>query len=400
MIAGLLLAVCLGPLWRRLGHLASPALVLTGAVLGAAGGLPPHLLEGRLLFEGLLPPLILEAALSLPWRALRRDLIPVLLLAGPGVLLSTLVIGAGAHAAFGAPWAAALLLGALVSATDPVAVLAVFRALHLEGRLRLLIEAESLFNDATVATLFLILCALAAPVLPSPALAVNSPTAMMDLAGIAELAGGTVAAALGGGLMGAAGVQLWRRLPRPWLRLPLALGLAYGGFALARAVDGSGVLTTVVAGLWIQAHSAPSSGGRGELDLAIPALASFAQAINDLIFLLLGSVLLEVGWVAGGGQLLLQAAGIIALTWLGRALAVYPMLATLHDRPAAVPLAWQHVLVWGGLRGALPLALAFDLPVALPGRPLLLHGTLAVVACSVFVQGTTVAWLLRRIRAA
>jgi CPA1 family monovalent cation:H+ antiporter len=164
----LLIAAVVAILARRLRLPYSVGLVGAGIALALLPFVPAVNLTKSLLFTVLLPPLIFEAAFSLEWQQLRKDLGVVLVLATLGVVLATAITTAGMHFLVHWPWASALVFGALISATDPVSVIATFKGAGVRGRVRLLVESESLFNDATAAILFAICVAAATGDVPTP----------------------------------------------------------------------------------------------------------------------------------------------------------------------------------------------------------------------------------------
>lgn len=334
-------------------------LVLAGMALSLTPLRLPHL-SRELLFVVLLPPLLLEGAFALPWTGLKRDLPVISLLATLGVLISTLVVALGMHALLQWPWQSALLLGALTAATDPVAVLALFKQVPVPPRLRLLVEAESLLNDGTASLLFLVF-AHEETSLPSHVL--ETLEVVLGSAFVGLLLGGLV-------------LLVNRLLPNRWLLVALAL---LGACLPLVVVQASGVFVPLVMGHFLGNRLLPV-----QRLAAQKILENVAMAANAVVFLLLGAQLL--GQLGQPSVVMLAAIG---LTLLGRALAVYPLCLPFARTRMRVPRVQQHVLVWGGLRGALALALATE-----AGRdPGVLTATFAVVAFSVFVQGTTVAWV-------
>ncbi len=338
-------------------------------------------LSRELVFSLLLPPLVFEAALRLHWPQLRRDLAVVALLASAGVVLAAALTAAGMHFLAGWPVAGALLFGVLVAATDPVSVIATFREARVGGRLALLVESESLLNDGTAAVLFT----------AGLGLARGEPGALAQLPLVLLLGvGGGIAC---GWLVGRGAVLLAGRSGDALVAITLATLAAYGSFHLAEHLHGSGVLAALVAGLVVgnsgQRLPLPE-GGRAALE----SFWDFAAFVaNSLIFLLIGRSLAQQP-LAG---LLWPAVLAIALVMAGRAVAVYPLCAAFARGRLAVERAHQHVLFWGGLRGALALALALGLPGDLAGRDTLIAVTYAVVAFSIFAQGLTMGPLLRRL---
>ena len=225
---------------RRLKLPYTVGLVLTGIGLtllhvGEGAQLTPHL-----ILEAFLPPLLFEAAIQLPWRDLRREALPLLLLSTAGVLVSAAVVTSGMVYFAHWPWRAALLLGVLIAATDPVSVIATFKESNVHGRVRLLVEAESLFNDGVAAVLFVIALAVvlgAQPVTPA--------SAGLQLV---QTAGGGI---LTGLIVGGAGTLLTWRTSDYLVETTLTAVVAFGSFSLAEHWGASGVLATVTAGLII-----------------------------------------------------------------------------------------------------------------------------------------------------
>jgi CPA1 family monovalent cation:H+ antiporter len=332
-----------------------------------------------LLFTVLLPPLIFQAAFYLDWRRLRRDLGVIVVLATLGVVLSAGITTVGMHYLAQWQWISALVFGVLIAATDPVSVIATFQEAGARGRLVMLVEAESLFNDGTAAVFFAMVLDLAAGKSPSP---LGSVLQFFLTAG-GGLATGMAIAALALLLAGNTQDHL--------IEIALTTVAAYGSFLLAEHFQMSGVLATLSAGLTL--------GNLGKSwrisDRGKEAVQDFweyaAFVANSLIFLLIG---IRVG-MQNFRSVWFAAAMAILLVTLGRAAAVYPCSALFWRSRQHIPAKQQHILFWGGLRGALALALALALPDDLPGRETIITVSFAVVAFSIFVQGLTMKPLLR-----
>ncbi|MGJ0509363.1 MAG: cation:proton antiporter [Methylocystis sp.] len=338
-------------------------------------------LSKDLVYTFLLPPLVFEAALRLNWPRLRRDLPVILMLAGPGLMASAVLLAAGMHWIVGWSWAAAGLFGALISATDPVAVIATFDEARVRGRVDLLVRAESLINDGTAATAFAILLGLA----------LGTPTASLDVTW-------TLLLTVGGGLacgfaVAGALLILVGRTNNNLVKITLTTLCGYGSFLLAQRIDASGVLAALAAGLVVAEGSRRGlfgSGGQG----AVAAFWEYvAFLVNSVIFILIGlregeRHYLLVFW---------PAFTAILLAVVGRAIAVYPFCALFRRTRYAVEVRHQHVLFWGGFRGALPLALALGLPASIIERDQLVTVTFAVVAFSIVVQTLVMVPLLYRL---
>jgi len=387
MSALLVLAVLVGLIARRIGVPLSAVLVVVG-FLATAVGLTPEIgrLEGEAFEEVVvflfLPVLVFAAALGMDLRAFVRNLGAILTLAVVAFLVSAVLVGITLHWALGTALAAAFLFGALISATDPVAVVAVFREVGVPRRLLTLVEGESLLNDGVAIVLFAIL------VEAATGGSVSVTAGVIDF--VAVFGGG---AALGIALGLAASVVL------PWLgRLPaagLSLAGAYGSFVLADAVFGfSGVMATAATGM-VLAGLAPSRASAEVREMWEQLWDALDYVANALLFLLIG--------LAISPALLLEQLGPIALTavvvLLARALAVVP-LVWLLERLAHIPrLGWRNeaVLVWGGLRGGVALALALALPEELAERELLVALTGGVVLATLLLNATTIRWLVSRL---
>lgn len=377
----LLVAAVVAMLARRLRVPYSVGLVLAGISLALLPFAPKIELTKDLVFTILLPPLIFEAAICLRWIELRRDLPVVLVLASAGVLVSAAVTAGGMHLVAGWRWPSALVFGVLIAATDPVSVIATFKEAGVAGRLRLLVEAESLFNDGTSAVIFGIVVAFSAG---------ERPTWWdMGAALLLTVGGGILCgAALAGVLLLIAG-----RTDDHLVELTFTTVAAYGSFVLAEQLHLSGVLATLTAGLMMgSAGSLGTLSGRGKD--AVEAFWEYAAFVaNSLIFLLIGMHEAHQNFAA----VWTAAVAAIALVMASRALAIYPTCLLFSKSALRVTTAHQHVLFWGGLRGALALALALGLPPVMPRRDDIITITFAVVAFSMFVQGLTMTPFLRRL---
>jgi CPA1 family monovalent cation:H+ antiporter len=375
----LLIAAVVALLTRRLHLPYSAGLVAAGMGLALLPFSPTLRLTKELLFNALLPPLIFEAAFHLDWKQLRRDLPVVLVLASLGVALSAAVTSAGMYYLAHWDWLSCAVFGILISATDPVSVIATFREAGARGRLLLLVESEALFNDGTAAVAFAVAITFAGG---------HTPTAISTI--------GLLAATVVGGLMCGAVVAslallLAGRTEDHLVEIAFTTVAAWGSFLLAEHLHLSGVLATLTAGLLMANYrSLGEISPRGRE--AVEAFWEYAAFIaNSLVFLLIGMRGAHVNLLAGS-----VLAAVVFVT-LGRAAVVYPCCLLFARSGLRVKLRHQHVLFWGGLRGALALALALGLPPEIPLRDQIVTISFAVVAFSVFVQGMTMTPLLRRV---
>jgi CPA1 family monovalent cation:H+ antiporter len=376
----LMIAAVVAMLTRRLHVPYSVGLVAAGIIFALLPFSPNVGLTKDLLFTALLPPLIFEAAFGLRWTDLRRDLPVILVLATAGVLVSAAITTVGMHYLAQWEWSSSLAFGVLIAATDPVSVTATFKEAGAHGRLLLLVEAESLFNDGTAAVAFgtVVLLVLG-----------NHPTPVAITGNFLASAGGGL---LSGALVGAVMLLLIGRTQDHLVEITFTTVAAYGSFLLAEHFHLSGVLATLTAGLMFG-----SFGSRGVIsDRGREAVQAFwdyaAFAANSFVFLLIGMREAHQNFRA----VWMPAVIAILFVTLGRAAAIYPCCWVFRWTALQVTLRHQHVLFWGGLRGALALALALGLPPEVPRREDIIAVSFAVVAFSVFVQGLTMTPLLRR----
>jgi monovalent cation:H+ antiporter, CPA1 family len=375
----LLIAAVVAMISRRLRLPYSVGLVVAGIVIAFLPFAPTVNLTRDLLFRVFLPPLIFEAALDLKWKELRRELPVVLVLATVGVVLSAGVTAVGMHYLGSWQWISALIFGVLIAATDPVSVIATFRDAKVRGRLLLLIESESLLNDGTAAVLYVICLDLALG---------RTATPLEVTTKLAITVGGSLVC---GAIVAGAALLLAGRTDDHLVEITFTTVAAYGSFLLAEHLHLSGVLATLVAGVTL--------GNLGQLGAisergreAVRAFWEYAAFVaNSLVFLLIG--IREANQDFRGGWLSVALA--ILLVTFTRAVAVYPCCALFSWSTLRVGMRHQHVLFWGGLRGALALALALALPPEVPHRASIVTVSFAVVAFSVFVQGLSLTPLLR-----
>ncbi|HEX5257320.1 MAG TPA: sodium:proton antiporter [Sphingomicrobium sp.] len=379
----LLLVACLiAMVSRKLGLPYSAGLVAAGLLIALIPNAPKFTLSRDLIFNILLPPLVFEAALQLPWKEFRRELPVTLTLALVGVALAALVVAGGLHYWLNWSWIGASLFAVLIAATDPVAVIAAFKEMNADKRLCMLVESESLLNDGVVAVGFAVLAAVAGGA--SAGLGNVIPSFLWTMLG-----GALVGAVISGLILLLAG-----RTNDHLVEITLTTLAAYGSFLIAERLHASGVLASLTAGLMIGnlgSMGAISDAGRPHV---LAAWEFFAFVANSFVFLLIGIQLIgapisSLGWET--------AAIAILLVLAGRAIAVYPLSNLFRPTKLKVPFAFQNVLFWGGLRGALALALALTVPPTVLERAAIILSAFVVVAFSIFVQGLTMPWLVERL---
>jgi monovalent cation:H+ antiporter, CPA1 family len=379
----LIVAAIIAILAKRLRIPYTVSLVLGGLLLGVIQlpilsplqpGHRPDWLTPDVILILFLPALIFEGSVKLDVRELLRNSVPLLLLANVGVVLAALVTGYLVHWLIGLPVLIALLFGCIISATDPISVLAIFKDLRVDKRLSLIMEGESLLNDGTAVVLFGILFG----AIVAEKLTVPKGIEQYFLA----VAGGAVL----GSTLGYLASRITGTVDDPQIEITLTTILAYGSYLLAFQLHLSGVIATASAGLMLGNFGAK----RGMSAGTRTAMQSFWEYIsfvmNSLVFLLIGLEIHVRELLQNWASVLLA----IGAVFLGRALSIY-LLVPLSNRFAEkIPLRWQHVAVWGGLRGALALALALSLTTAFPYREQILNLTFGVVIFSILVQGLTI----------
>jgi monovalent cation:H+ antiporter, CPA1 family len=384
----LIAAAIIAVLAKYLGIPYTVALVLGGLLLSLLH-LPflsplqpnqrPNWLTPDVILILFLPALVFEGSVKLPVRDLLHAAAPLLILANGGVLLATVVTGYLVHWALGLPILIALLFGGIISATDPISVLAIFKDLRMNRRLSVIIEGESLLNDGTAVVVFQIL------------LAGVAAGGLSAGKGVGQFLLAVVGGAVLGFVLGYAASKITQTVDDPQIEITLTTIVAYGSYLLANHLHLSGVIATAAAGLMVGNLGAE----KGMSARTRTALESFweytAFVMNSLVFLLIG---LEVH-IDALAHAWRPAFVAIAAVLVGRSLSVYSLVPVSNLFVEKIPLRWQHVIVWGGLRGALALALALSLDNTFPYRDRVLDLTFGVVVFSILVQGLTTKPLLR-----
>lgn len=340
-------------------------------------------LSPELILLIFLPPLLFEAAWNLKWSSLKKDLIPICLYAVFGVVISIAGVAIGLNQVVGLSLATALMIGATLSATDPVSVTALFRELGVDKRLTTLMEGESLFNDgmAVVAFGFLV--------------AFSQGTADLSIGPILIELIKVVGIGLGiGGLIGFAISYLTQRFDLPLVEQSLTLVSAYATYLIAEDLGGSGVIGVVATGL-ILGNFGSRIGMNPRTRIIVSEFWEFlAFFVNSIVFLLIGDQIR----FASLGENLDEIGVTIAAVIVTRAIAIYG-LGSLSNRFARseIPQPEQTVLWWGGLRGAVSVALALSVPESLPGREVVIATVFGTVLFTLLVQGLTIGSVLKKL---
>jgi CPA1 family monovalent cation:H+ antiporter len=375
VIVLLFIATLVGVVTRRLRMPYTVGLVIMGLALAL---LPQVDVQAprNLILALLVPPLIFEAAFDLNLDDLRRNLAPILAWAIPGVGLTMLLVGGVVAWGTNLPISHALVFGALVAATDPVAVTALFSSVGVPKRLQVLLEGESLFNDGTAIVLFGLVSTIA---LTGEFSVTSSVVDFIRIAG-----GGLVVGLILGTLIS----QMIQRIDDHLIETALTTVLAFGSYLIAEEVfHVSGVLAVVAAGL-VNGNIHPRDMSPTTRILLFNFWEYAGFLANSFAFLLIG-LQLDLPVMLIYWQPILTA---ILAVLVARAVAVYGLAWIGRD----IPFRWQHVLYWGGLRGAISLALALGLPLALEGREQMQIMAFGVVVFTLLVQGFSMGSLVRR----
>jgi CPA1 family monovalent cation:H+ antiporter len=375
----LLVMALVAILARRVRLTYTVALVLVGLVIAIWKPVDIQVTP-ELILALLIPPLVFEGAFQIDLTLFRENLAAILTMAVPGVLLTAFIVGGVVTLTVGIPLAVSVVFGALIAATDPVAVIGAFRTMGAPRRLAVTMEGESLLNDGTAMVVYKIAVVAALSHVFRPA------SGVLDFLSV-SLGGLAV-----GLVLGWLTAQLIARIDDPLIEVTLTTVLAYGSYLAAERLHVSGVLAVVAAGI-----VGGNVGLRGMSPSTRLMLYNFweyaAFLANSFVFLLIGAqvdipVLIHDWW-----PILVAVIAVLA----ARALAVYGLSWAARWLGKGLPPSWRSVLFWGGLRGAIALALALGLPETLPHREVLQAMTFGVVLFTLLVQGTTIPLLLRRV---
>lgn len=362
------------------------ALVLGGLLLGSVhlpimdsliGHKPDWLMPSVSLYI-FLPALLFEGSLKLQFRQLRENAVTILLLSTLGVLLATLITGFAAHWVLNLSLLVGLVFGAITAATDPISVLSIFKEVTVPKGLSIIVEGESLFNDGTAAVLYGIL--VAGVVSGSFGFWSGVQAFFVEVLGGVGL----------GVAMGYLFSKLTEKIDEPQIEITLTTILAYSSYLIAQSLHVSGVIATVSAGLMV-GNLGARVGMSARTRIALWSFWEyFSFVINSLVFLLIG-LQVRVGTLLHTWRATLLAIGTVVL---GRVVSVYVLVPASNLFGRKVPLRWQHILVGGGIRGALSLALALSLSDTFPFREQILAVTFGVVSFTIVVQGLGIKPLL------
>ncbi|MGQ8630651.1 Na+/H+ antiporter [Agrobacterium sp. DKPNP3] len=394
VIAMFLAIIVLHYIAHRMGLPPSAALLVGGGTLAFLPGLPTISVNPELVLVIFLPPLLLDGAWSIAVDRLRRHVFGIASLAIGAVLFTTIVVSIVVHLLMPSlPWAACAALGAIVSPPDAVSARAVLERVKIPRRLQILLEGESLLNDASGLVLFRFAVAAAA----------GSTFSTTDaLAAFVFLAVGGAAV---GAVVGFAWVKLVRHLGDEYLMIAATAILSWAAYLLAEQMQTSGVIATVTAGLiasWHQ-HTVLSAATRMRGTSFWNVLVFLMEA---MVFILIGLSLRAVVERGGGfsavvGSMALPAVTILLTLVVARFVWIFAsdfVIRLFHSLKIArsVPLGagGATALGWAGMRGVVTLALALSLPEDFQGRDFILITAFAVILGTVLIQGTTLGWII------
>ncbi|MTJ53730.1 Na+/H+ antiporter [Anabaena sp. UHCC 0253] len=341
-------------------------------------------LSPELILMIFLPPLLFEAAWNLKWSDLKQDLVPICLYAVIGVVISIAGVALGLNQFAGLELSIALLVGASLSATDPVSVTALFRELGASKRLTTLMEGESLFNDGMAVVAFGLLVAL-----PLGTTTLDVQSALLEFFQVVGIGIGI------GGLIGFGISYLTQRFDLPLVEQSLTLVSAYSTYLITEHLGGSGVIGVVTTAL-ILGNFGSRIGMNPRTRIIVSEFWEFlAFFVNSIVFLLIGD---QIRFDVLGNNLKTIAITIAALI-LARAVSIYG-LSSLSNWLAKsnISLPEQTVLSWGGLRGSVSIALVLSVPATLPHREEMIATVFGVVLFTLLVQGLTTQPLLERLQ--
>lgn len=363
---------------RRLRIPYTVALVIVGLLITFQSTFTFELTP-ELILALFVPPLVFEAAFHLNIQELRRNLPAILLLAIPGVILTMFIIGGLLVFSIKLSLPIALLFGALIAATDPVAVIALFRTLGVPKRLSALIEGESLFNDGTAIVLFNLM------------LVIVLTGKFSLLEGVGKFLSVSVGGIIVGLVLGWLVAQLISRVDNYLIETTLTTVLAFGSYLVAEKLGFSGVLAVVIAGL-----VNGNIGQQGMSPTSRIVIFNFWEYIaflaNSMLFLLIG-LHVNISALLASWQYILWA---ILAVFVARFIVVYGLSWLVKRFAESIPIKWQHILNWGDMRGAVSLALALSLPLSMGSdRELIGVMTFGVVLFTLMVQSTTMSPLVR-----
>ncbi len=378
------------------------ALVLVGLVVSFFNLPAQAHLSHHLVFYIILPPLLFLGGLNLDFHELKKNITRILAFSLPGVLISTFVVGYLMHMLLDIELIYGLLFGALISPTDPISVLAIFKDVGAPSRLRVIVEGESLFNDGTGVVIFGIILA----IITGEATDITVTSAILKFLKVA------VGGAAIGFALGYITYRVLVTLTDPLLEVTITIVLAFGVNIVAEIFHMSGVIAVVTAGLLIGNYGKEFSMSKKTVETIDIFWESVDFIINSFLFLMIGLELqqLQAYNLETLRELLTPTLITIVVVFIARGASVYPLNMLIHKlekKPVAeapgvekvegVPKSWGHIFFWGGLKGSIPLALVMGLPKDLLHREEFIIISFGIVMFSLIVQSLTMKPLLKKL---
>jgi monovalent cation:H+ antiporter, CPA1 family len=378
----LLVATIVALLSRRLRLPYVTGLVIAG--LAIAQVLPRKIgLDSSLIINLFLPILLFEAAINTDLSRLQSTLKPIVLLAGPGIMIAAGPTALGLKFGLNLEWIPALLGGVILAVTDTVSVVAVFKQISVPARLITIVEGESLFNDGVVLVLFSLL------------VKISQTGSITAIDGLRELLIVVIGGLAIGFALGYVGIGLYKQSAAdPLSSILITFALALSTFQVGQFFGVSGSVAVVITGLMMgNLERSPSISASSRITvLSFWEYAGFA--VNTFIFLLIG---LEIK-LETLSQILPAIVLAVICYQVGRGLAVYPLMAIVGQFDRSVPLKWQHTLFFGNIKGSLSMALVLSLPSSIPGREQLVAIIFGAVLVSLLIQGVGLPWIIEQLQ--
>jgi monovalent cation/hydrogen antiporter len=398
----LLCAVALGWLARHFKFPYPIALVVGGALLGLVPNLPQFPFDPQIILVVVLPPILYQAALLTSWTDFKAYIRPIGLLAIGLVLVTTLAVGVALKLMVpGVPWAAAFVLGAIVSPPDAVAATAILSRLNMPRHIVTILEGESLVNDASG----LVIYKLAVVAVLTGAFSLSEASLQFSLISLGGVAIGIALAYVF--------IAIHRRLGDPFIEVITSLSIPYVTYIVAESFHVSGVLAVVAAGL-VRGRYSPEIVSAQMRIMARSVWNVLVFMLNSLIFILIGVQMSDVMDRLGQFQLLeLLGLGLVVslVAIVVRFAWVFPAAylphrfsGRLHEQGSKPCSRELLIMSWCGMRGIVSLAAALALPIALPNgdpfpyRDLIIFLTFFVIACTLVGQGLTLSPFIRKLK--